>query len=103
MEDIYTLFEKAKIMLQLHPAKGMIQAPVVAKQLIDHLKAHQTILHTFRIGDKVKLKFDCIEFPCPEMIVKKINGDEITCIWFTDHTQLEAAEFPAENLLKCTH
>lgn len=49
--------------------------------------------HILHIGDKVKLIYDCPDFPCPEMRVKSIASDEITCVWYVDDTQLKVAEF----------
>ncbi len=54
---------------------------------------------TLSIGSTVTLLYDCPEVPCPKMTVKKLTEESALCLWFTDATCIEVAEFP-KNVLK---
>ncbi|MDJ1499876.1 hypothetical protein QNI22_04440 [Cytophagaceae bacterium BD1B2-1] len=100
MEYIYTIHRPIKITLNLHSLSGPVQAPSSALSLLKHLKIRRNQIQKFEVGNKVKLIYDCEAFPCPEMIVKNIESDIITCIWFVDPTQIKAAEFSIDHLKK---
>lgn len=56
---------------------------------------------TLHVGSTVTLRYDCSEFPCPKMIVKQLTSESAVCLWFTDPTRIEVAEFPKELLKVC--
>ena len=64
-----------------------------------HAKLRGTQQPILSIGSTVTLRYDCPEIPCPKMIVKKLTDESAVCLWFTDATCIEVAEFP-KNVLK---
>lgn len=80
---------------------ALLKSCEAEKGLVFHTHSLSSQPPALQVGCTVTLRYDCPEFPCPKMVVKQITAEAVVCLWFTDPTRIEVAEFPKELLKVC--